>query len=263
MIMLFQPDPNLVAEHRRWLSAFNSQYLCNWEKLLNGDPEAAMCEAAVRRLLEENGNAVRPNEDLDGSGRAPDFRCTQAGKTFYAEVTSISIGKVTERTKLPHYAREWPGGAVGSLVRDVFAACCAKAQQCANLDHPSLVAVGTFHQTASWVLFDKREAEMLLEGPSFYTFTVDTQTGESLGDGRFAIDLRPAAFLRPRDSEIDHARRSISALLICGFGWASANAQGILHPLAARPFDRTMLPKIGFCRLQDGYELGIFKTEWI
>ena len=56
----------LEGEHRSWLSAFDGRYLRKFEKLLKDHYEAAMTEAAVRRLLERHGVAVEPNEDPMG-----------------------------------------------------------------------------------------------------------------------------------------------------------------------------------------------------
>lgn len=56
----------LETEHREWLLHFDLRCLRNWEKLRNGDREAALCEAATRRLLQTQDIVVEPNEDLDG-----------------------------------------------------------------------------------------------------------------------------------------------------------------------------------------------------
>ena len=60
----------LESEHRRWLSSFHDQYLRNFEKVRNGNYEAAMTEAAVRRLLERHRVSVEPAEDLTGNAVA-------------------------------------------------------------------------------------------------------------------------------------------------------------------------------------------------
>jgi len=59
----------LEAEHLDWLSAFDPQHRRDWQKPLNGDREAALCEAAVRRLLQEKQITVQPNADLVGIGQ--------------------------------------------------------------------------------------------------------------------------------------------------------------------------------------------------
>ena len=92
--MTFTPDPQLIQEHQRWLSAFDAQYLRNWEKLLNADSEAAMCEAAFRQVLENNGNHVQPNEDLNGNCQSPDFLCEHDSHRFYVEVTCLTTAKI-------------------------------------------------------------------------------------------------------------------------------------------------------------------------
>jgi hypothetical protein len=118
--MIFPPDSNFLDEHRRWLGQFNLQHGRNWEKLLGNDAEAAICEAAVRRLLEENGNVVEPNEELDGNKQSPDFRCTQAGETFFVEATCISIQKVIKETSLPHPPKIDGYHGIGDLNEVIF-----------------------------------------------------------------------------------------------------------------------------------------------
>jgi hypothetical protein len=49
---------DLATEHRAWLSSFHPQYLGNWEKALNGSYEAGLCEAAVRRMLQNHSISV-------------------------------------------------------------------------------------------------------------------------------------------------------------------------------------------------------------
>lgn len=263
--MHFTPDLNLVEEHRRWLNGFDDQYRRNWEKLLNADPEAAACEAEVRRVLEGQGNAVEPNEILDGSGQAPDFRCTQRGQMFYVEVTSISIEKATEFTELPHMP-EGNGGAsnYGQLNGAIFNAAKQKTPQCSQLQHPALVAVGTFHFQASCICFHRGHLQMLLTGQELITSKLDTRTGKPVGGLYLSTQLRSAAFLRP-DSGIgmDHARNPISGILLCGLGCNPPEIRGVLHPSPVHHFDRTLLPSIEFCRLRTGYETGALSTEWV
>ncbi|MGA2618368.1 MAG: hypothetical protein ABSF26_12215 [Thermoguttaceae bacterium] len=98
-----RPNPffdALADEHRIWLSTFDPQYLANWEKVLSGNEEAALAEAGVRRLLQGYRVRVKPNEDLRGMERRPDFHCETNGSGFEVEVTHISIEKATEITGL-------------------------------------------------------------------------------------------------------------------------------------------------------------------
>ncbi len=216
--MLFGPDVKLVKEHSQWLSGFNRQYLKNWEGLLSADPEAAMCEAQVRQVLQQNGNTVEPNEDLTGRAQACDFRCVQGGKTFLTEVTCLSIAKVTKATGLPDEA-DGKACYYGSLNDAIFEASRKKTPQCAGLGHPVLVAVGTFHFQASALCFSEHNLQMLLTGEELITQRVDTRTGQSVGDIYLSTKLWSATFLRPNEETgMEYARCPISAMLLCGFG---------------------------------------------
>ena len=256
--MHFTPDSDLAEEHSRWLSAFDPQYLRNWEKLLKADSEAAMCEAAVRRLLEENGNDVKPNEDLTGAVQAPDFRCTQGDKRFFVEATCISIEKATEVTGLSHV----PQGAADyrPLNDAMFHACKQKTPQCSDLEAPALVAVGTFHGQASCICFLKREVAMLSTGEELIAHVIDTRKRTPVGDSYRSTGLRSATSLRP---DMSSARRPVSGMLLCGFGCEPPEVRGVLHQSPIHEFDRCLLPEVEFCRLQEGYESGSLSTEWI
>ena len=255
-------DTVLVEEHRRWLGSFQPQRLSNWERILEADGEAAMCEAAVRRLLEANENTVEPNETLDGSAPAPDFLCSSGDKQFYVEVTCLSIKKVTQCTGLSHHPK---GACSYSLLNDaIFNACKSKTPQCAGLRHPSLVTVGTFHFDASCLCFLDMELAQLLTGKEMITASIDTRTGAQVGETHMSTRLRSAAFLRPDPSEgMDHARNPVSGMLLCGFGCEPPEVRGILHPSPVHDFDRSLMPRVEFCRLKAGYESGTLSTEWI
>jgi hypothetical protein len=96
----------LVSQHRQWLTGFDRRHLKSWEDQLSNDPEAALCEAAVRDIMQGFGFVVEPVVDLgreaNGAVQRPDFRCSNGIGTFYVEVTNISIAKATELTNLPH-----------------------------------------------------------------------------------------------------------------------------------------------------------------
>lgn len=262
--MDFRPDSNLVQEHRSWLDAFATQHVRNWEKLLEAGSEAAMCEAAVRRLLQENGNKVIPNEDLSGSIQTPDFRCVQKGKEFFVEVTCISIEIAVEKTLLPSS----PHGATRdyhlNLNRAIFRAVTAKTRQCSRLNAPAIVVVGTFHSKASRICFGKEHLQMLLTGQELITQDINTATGEPVNDLYLSTQLCWATFLRPDESGgMGYARNPVSALVICGFGCKLPEIRGLLHPTPVHVFDPALLSAVEFCRLRAGYESGQLSTEWV
>ncbi len=261
--MVLVPDTNLIEEHSQWLSGFDTQHLRNWEKLLNADLEAAMCEAEVRRLLQGNGNDVEPNEDLTGQNQACDFHCMQGDKGFFTEVTCLSIDRVIKITALPDEA-DGKARHYGPLNDAIFEASRKKTPQCADMGQPVIVAVGTFHFQASALCFRKPHLQMLLTGKELITQKINTQTGESVGDIYLSTKLWSATFLRPdQDTGMDHARCPISAMLLCGFGGYPFTVRGVLHPQPVHEFDRAVLPDVEFCRLKDGYESGQLSTEWI
>lgn len=256
-------DQALLEEQRAWLSRFDDQYLQNWDKLFKDDNEAAMCEAAIRRHLNSQGVLVSPNETIDGSSRAPDFRCQKDGQHFYVEVTCLSIEKVIKSTGI----NDQPEGAsYFSLLTDaVFNACKHKTPQCTSLNAATLVAVGTFHLFASCRYMGKCTCEDLLTGKPKITGVVDSRTGAMIGDSYDSTNLESATFLRPVTCAegMAHARSPVSGILLYGLGGEPVEVHGILHPSPVLSFDRSMLPEIPFCRLKDGYKAGTLMTEWI
>ena len=61
----------------------------------------------------------------------------------------------------------------------------------------------------------------------------------------------------------DNKNKSFSGILLCSFRIKDSEIIGVLHPNANYPFDRSLLPKIEFCRLKDGYQDGNLEVEWI
>jgi hypothetical protein len=94
----------------------------------------------------------------------------------------------------------------------------------------------------------------------------DQVRGEAVGGVFQATDLHNSAFCRTSrntDNELEIARKSISGLLLCGFGSVPPVVLGVLHPVPARPFDRSLLPEVDFCKLVEGYDKGEFRVRWI
>jgi hypothetical protein len=46
----------LMSEHRQWLTGFDCQHLKSWEDQLSDNPEAALCEAAVRDIMQASAS---------------------------------------------------------------------------------------------------------------------------------------------------------------------------------------------------------------
>jgi hypothetical protein len=260
MVDSLRPSPfydELAAEHRAWLSAFDPQYLGNWEKILNSDEEAALAEAGVRRQLQYMGVSVEPNEDLSGKEQRPDFHCGVNGSKFDMEVTHISVKKATEATGL---VEGRTGACCYSSLNDaIFMACKNKAEQCACACYPTLLAVATFHSQASAICFGKSHVEMLFTGETKITWTMDMRTCQKVGDCHQTTELRSATFLRPdRSQEVGFARSSISGIVLYGLGALQRDVHkvwqphliGMLHPNPARPFDPASLPSVEFGQVE-------------
>jgi hypothetical protein len=256
----------LVSEHRHWLTGFNSQHRKSWEHQFGDNPEAALCEAAVRDIMQGFGFVVEPIADLEGQGangaaQRPDFRCSNRNDAFYVEVANISIAKATELTNLPHPMQLGRATNYGKLTKAIFGKARGKASQCEQ-DLPALLAVGTFHTEASHIAMDRLCANSLLTGEPMITWDVDTRTGASVGDTYLSTNLKYASFIKPGNCSIMNARTSISGILLCGFGVRPASIIGVLHPVADRPFRPELLPRIPFGQVRIGYKKHQLTAVW-
>ena len=254
----------VIQQFKGWLRQSDPQHGRNWNNLLRSDDEAALCEAMTWQVLNEQGVVVEPNADLTGGGRRPDFRCTKNNQVFYVEATCVHTSTLEAKTGLPSsgahppIAVRWQG-----FLQAVFSECRNKTPQCADLDAPCVLAVGTFHAAACMSFIKKKFViEQLLTGETKMAWDVNTKSGET-SHVYHVTKLWSAGFLKPGESTVDKARCPISALLLGGFGICSRPVCGLLHPAPVRPFDRHLLPGIEFCRLKDGYERGELETEWI
>ncbi len=267
--MPFVVDPHLVSAHRRWLSAFDARHRLNWERMLADAPESAMCEAAFRRLFDHCVIEVVPNEDLAGERKTPDFRCEKNGQRFYAEVTCLTIQRVVRAVELPDGPFEGrftptpvgvagrdaidqaaPGILLPSIMGLVRSECADKVPQCAGLDAPAVVCVGTFHPTASWGCIDREFMEELLCGSVHYVVRYNKLTGQIV-DSVAKPSFDHSVPFRQQGRLAASVRQPISAVLVAGFGDGTIRetVMGVLHHDACRPFDPTLLPRIPFCRL--------------
>jgi hypothetical protein len=213
-------------------------------------------------------DSVEPAEDLASGG--PDFRCRKGCQTFYVESTCFTVDSVTNATKLSPSAS---GQATnyGALTDLVKGAVVDKAQQIASRkDAPGLLAIGTLHFQAGALCIKKHHIEAILTSSPVIACDFDPVAGEAVGDPYQAVNLRDSAFIKPAltptvDIEFEHARRSISGVVICGFGSIPPQVLGALHPNACRPFDPNLLTKTCFCRLKvrAASENSELATEWL
>jgi hypothetical protein len=212
--------------------------------MLNSDNEAAMAEASVCRRLQQYGVTVEPNEDLDTSKQAPDFRCEHFGIEFCIEVACIRIETAENVTGIPIEA-PYQGG-FSPLNLAVFNKCIQKARQSSSVDVPVLVAVGTWHGFAAMQFEVRPIVNMLLTGETKMTWDINIKTGET-SDTYQTTNLYPAIFLKPdAEKSPTAARESISGVLLCAFGMPDIEPLVVLNLNANRPFDSAALPELEY-----------------
>ncbi|MBE0535051.1 MAG: hypothetical protein IH624_05220 [Phycisphaerae bacterium] len=255
----------LIGGHREWLMGFDKVYLETWQNLFTkNNSEAALCEAATRKLLFDHGCNVKPFEDPSSGG--VDFKCSKNGNTFYAEATCITKNVASDKTGLTHLTIPNEATDYAYLTRTICQELSNKTSQCSGLDAPCIVVIGTCHFQAGCLCFDDLAAEELLTGKTHITKRIDRDSGKAVGESYELTQLESAAFIRPNAKSphfIEHARCPISAVLLCAFGTDPMHTAGILHPDPTNIFNRALLPDITFCRLVDGYARGPLEVEWI
>lgn len=253
---------DVIDEHRNWIKPFNNQYFENWENLLNNCDEAAICEAKTRQLLSKNNVLVTPYEDLSKGG--PDFMCEKNNKRFYVEVTCITIKKMSKQTGSLHN-KEGPKHIVHSITEILRSEITQKVQQCCNLSAPRIIAIGTLHSQGHFYLTSDIAAQELLTGEQFISMKYDSEKGAAISKPRSTSVLKGSFGIRQdkkSPKNIEEARKSISAVLLCDYYSTSIQAVGVLHQNPLYEFDRSLLPEIKFCKLTE-FGNNQLKTEWI
>ncbi len=216
----FRPNHRVLDAFVAWIEqpCFDRQHARNWAHLYNADPEAAMCEATFWAVLADCGVVLEPNADLTGRKAAPDFRCRKGSQTFYVEVTCIQTRTATRKTSLDPTPADG-AGEFGHLNDAIVEECRKKTPQCANLDAPCLLAVGTFHFQASTLAVQALFMEWLLTGETAIGWDFDPQLGRGVGDPYQVTSFRSASFSRlSKLVGVEHIRHPISALLVGGLG---------------------------------------------
>lgn len=161
----------LIDEYRDWLKPFDGQRLNKWENLLKANTEAAICEAATRKLLSDYGVKVEPHEDISTGG--PDFLCCQNGKRFYVETTCITKDAMTRATRLPNEPEGSGICSSSSPTKRILREIVNKTKQCENLGAPCIVVVCTLHQWAGMLVTSDIEIQKLLTGELLIGATLD------------------------------------------------------------------------------------------
>lgn len=273
---LRQYHAEAVRRHCRWFSyvpAWHSHYL-KWSKRFDNDTECAgaIAEACVRELLCRGVEAVVPSPEP-----GPDFECHSNGQRFYVEVSTVEIEAATRRTSLTPEPEGNGAQAYGKLYQPMFFKCRDKEKQCGfRADAPTLLALGTLHFQAGALCFGRADAEVALTGIPRITQWLNSTTGDAVGDIHETTSLDSAVFLRPAriigsEQRIVLERRSISGLVLCGFGAISGSydrpkfpwrAFGSLHPDPNIKFDPALLPNVPFARLAHGWQSGNLSVDW-
>ena len=259
----YESDKKVLRLYAKWLERFDPRHAAQWGKLCNDNLEAATCEALFWGILGAHDVEVEPNASLDEALPAPDFRCKKNGFEFYLEVTCIQIDTATKRTGLRHPPK--PGASHYSLLNGAIChECIQKTKQCASVDAPCVLGIGTFHCHASASCITETFMEWLLTGEESIGVVFDPQLGQIVGEPYPVTELRCATFFnRLRDDAVPSTARSpISAVVVGGFVKPRPNVFGVLHPEPLHEFDRSVLHHIPFCRLRPGYESGKMSSEW-
>ena len=253
----------LIDEHHEWLNGFEAERLREWKNLFKANLEAALCEAATRKLLFDHGCDVEPFEDSASGG--VDFKCSKNGNTFYVEATCITKTVASEKSGLTHLPQSNKATHYEFLTRTIWQELSNKTSQCSGLDAPCIVVIGTFHFQVGGRCFRGLAAEDLLTGKTYITQRIDTKVGKTVGEPYQSSKLESAAFIRPDKNYpnfFEHARCPISAVLLSSFGTDPIKTTGILHPYPNNPFNRDLLSDINFCKLADSYKNGSLEVEW-
>ena len=252
----------LVEEHRAWLSKFAAPYGSKWEKSFRADRQSAMNEASVRRLLQSQRIFVEPYEGLTNERRSPDFRCVAASGHFYVEAACVLESTATRRTKIDQRESGFRPFDTRGMNKKIVSICNKKARQCANLDAPALVAIGTFHFSAGVITLEKPLLNSLLV-PTKIGWTIDPRTGCQVGDSYLTTDLEGTPFdQRISAGHVNAIRKPISGLLLCNVSTSPIQCRGILNPNAVRAFDPTMLPRIEFGSREFDGRSKAFRIAW-
>lgn len=257
---------NVMRKYARWLNRrYHDTYARKWGRLCRNDVEAGAMEAVAWAILCGNDVDVEPYDVGPQGQPRPDFLCKRGRTEFYAEATCMKVENVAETTGLPSEF-DLNSGATefGLLTQSVFNEVRGKTKQCAGSGAPCVLLVGTFHWHASCVCVQEHFVEQLLTGKTGISVVFDTLRDEPVGEPHQTTRLESAAFVRPgKDSPVERARCSVSAVVLCGLGCTPPNMCGALHPQAAHSFNPAWLPRLPFCRLDKGYEQGSLGVSWV
>ena len=171
------------------------------------------------------------------------------------EATCLGIADVADATGL---SEDWEeSGSFNLLTAEIWTRCGDKVEQCAaRPEVPTLVAVGTLHERASFMCLCRERARSIVTGRQGFGFAVSPETGDRVGPVYATGDVGSASFfVVGRDGGLEAVRRDIAGLLVCGLRIVRGEigdqgeipgVTGVLHPDPFRSFDPKWLPRLRF-----------------
>ncbi len=240
------PRKRVLSLYANFLEKHDMVLAKSWGLRCNDDLEAASCEADAWATLTALGASVTPNKDKNEKGRSVDFLCRVDDKAFYCEVTCITIQTMADYTHESHsLENDSRTRGYHTPIEAVRRECSSKAPQCANWNHPTILLVGTYHFQSSRLFAPRTD----LAG-EYFTGRQDLQWplstgGQSLNEPT-VINVATGTSSSFVDEQFHSARKSVSAVILAGFGHQPPKLSGLLHPDAARPLDHSLLPDLVF-----------------
>jgi hypothetical protein len=163
-------------------------------------------------------------------------------------VTAVLRETASNASGLPH---EGPGRlgfrGFSQITSQLLAEAINKASQMADYPMARVLAITTEHPDAS-LLMGAHSATELLTG----TTGISVRVGDvAAGAAEIVATLRNSVFFRLNadKTDVELARRSISAVLLVTIGDDGAAVIGLLHPAPVHSFDHSGLPNVHFVRL--------------
>lgn len=245
----------LIAEHQTWLNQNTPKLLPSWDAILKAQPESAIAEAWVRQNIIAPAHTAEPN-DLPKKGGI-DFRympVNQTGTTFYIEVTNLESDSLGKNSKLPDRIEDWEGGGV-AFTQGVFRRKReSKQKQLTDAKGPALIAITAFHETATFVHFERHTIQEILIPPCNLHWDDQEQS-------RKEYIFKDNLFFKGgnRGAPYEPACPKVSGVLLCNTQWTNTFTRQpliwlVLNPTATHPFNPEWLPGVPCCKLQDNWQ---------
>jgi hypothetical protein len=258
----------VIQSYAEYLHEAYPQNLDRFEQSRASDPDAALAEAVVFRMLQTM--SVRPEIHDQPQKGGPDFICycnrgplhkPISEDRFIVEATSLTPDTVTRHSGIANIVpEEIGGGAFGLVTQNIVNKAKAKAAQLANYPMPRILAITSNH-VATPALFNAATAMWALVSEVHWRHEI----GSDVVDPAEYTNLERSVFLRPGpDGTIEACRKSISAILLIAVYGDKSEVYGIQHPEPAYPLYVGWLPKVPFIRISPWPIIdGKIFTEWV